>query len=101
MRVKIISVGKLKEKYLKDGIAEYVKRLSRFAQVELLELADEKTPDNASDKENEQILFKEGQRILAKISDRDFVMARSEEHTSELQSPTNLVCRLLLEKKKK
>ena len=75
MRVKIISVGKLKEKYLKDGIAEYVKRLSRFAQVELLELADEKTPDNASDKENEQILFKEGQRILAKISDRDFVMA--------------------------
>ena len=75
MRVKIISVGKLKEKYLKDGIAEYVKRLSRFAQVELLELADEKTPDNASDKENEQILFKEGQRILGKISDRDFVMA--------------------------
>ncbi|MCJ1978071.1 23S rRNA (pseudouridine(1915)-N(3))-methyltransferase RlmH [Pseudolactococcus paracarnosus] len=75
MRVKIISVGKLKEKYLKDGIAEYVKRLSRFAQVELLELADERTPDNASDKENEQILFKEGQRILSKISDRDFVMA--------------------------
>jgi 23S rRNA (pseudouridine1915-N3)-methyltransferase len=75
MKIKIISVGKLKEKYLKDGIAEYVKRLSRFGQVELIELADEKTPDKASDKENEQILTKEGERILAKLSDRDFVLA--------------------------
>lgn len=75
MKVKIISVGKLKEKYLKDGISEYVKRLSRFAQVELIELVDEKTPDNASEKENEQILLKEGQRILAKLSERDFVFA--------------------------
>ena len=75
MKVKIISVGKLKEKYLKDGISEYVKRLSRFAQVELIELADEKTPDNASEKENEQILLKEGQRILGKLSERDFVFA--------------------------
>ena len=75
MKVKIISVGKLKEKYLKDGISEYVKRLSHFAQVELIELVDEKTPDNASEKENEQILLKEGQRILAKLSERDFVFA--------------------------
>lgn len=75
MKVKIISVGKLKEKYLKDGISEYVKRLSRFAQVELIELVDEKTPDNAPEKENEQILSKEGQRILAKLSERDFVFA--------------------------
>ncbi|GFH42644.1 ribosomal RNA large subunit methyltransferase H [Lactococcus hodotermopsidis] len=74
MKIKIISVGKLKEKYLKDGIAEYVKRLSRFGQVEQIELADEKTPDNASDKENEQILTKEGDRILAKLSSRDFVL---------------------------
>lgn len=75
MKVKIISVGKLKEKYLKDGILEYVKRLSRFTQVDLIELPDEKTPDNASEKENEQILLKEGQRILSKLSDRDFVFA--------------------------
>ena len=75
MKVKIISVGKLKEKYLKDGISEYVKRLSRFAQIELIELVDENTPDNASEKENEQILLKEGQRILAKLSERDFVFA--------------------------
>ena len=58
MRIKIISVGKLKEKYLKAGIAEYVKRLSRFSQVEIVELADEKTPDKASEKENAQILSK-------------------------------------------
>lgn len=73
MRIKIISVGKLKEKYLKAGIAEYVKRLSRFGQVEIVELADEKTPDKASEKENAQILSKEGDRILAKLTDRDFV----------------------------
>ncbi|PCS01680.1 50S rRNA methyltransferase [Lactococcus chungangensis CAU 28 = DSM 22330] len=75
MRIKIISVGKLKEKYLKAGIAEYVKRLSRFGQVEIVELADEKTPDKASEKENAQILSKEGDRILAKLTDRDFVFS--------------------------
>ena len=75
MKVKIISVGKLKEKYLKDGISEYVKRLSRFAQVELIELVDEKTPDNASEKEELQIKDKEGQLILSKIKDNMFVIA--------------------------
>ncbi|CAM3205692.1 23S rRNA (pseudouridine(1915)-N(3))-methyltransferase RlmH [Lactococcus laudensis] len=75
MRIKIISVGKLKEKYLTAGIAEYVKRLSRFGQVEIVELADEKTPDKASEKENAQILSKEGDRILAKLTDRDFVFS--------------------------
>ena len=49
MKIKIVTVGKLKEKYLKDGIAEYAKRISRFATVEMVELADEKTPDRASD----------------------------------------------------
>lgn len=75
MRIKIISVGKLKEKYLTAGIAEYVKRLLRFGQVEIVELADEKTPDKASEKENAQILSKEGDRILAKLTDRDFVFS--------------------------
>ena len=88
MKVKIISVGKLKEKYLKDGISEYVKRLSRFAQVELIELVDEKTPDNASEKENEQILLKEGQRILAKLSERDFVFAMAIEGKLISSEPT-------------
>lgn len=74
MKVKVISVGKLKEKYLKDGIAEYTKRLSRFTKVELIELADEKTPDNASPVEKDQIMAKEAERILAKIGERDFVV---------------------------
>lgn len=74
MKVKVISVGKLKEKYLKDGIAEYTKRLGRFARMELVELADEKTPDNASPVEKDQIMAKEAERILAKIGERDFVV---------------------------
>ena len=75
MKVKLITVGKLKEKYLKDGIAEYVKRLGRFTKFESIELTDEKTPDNASEAENKAILDKEGQRILAKVGDRDYVIA--------------------------
>ena len=59
MKIKLITVGKLKEKYLKDGIAEYIKRLGRFAKVEQIELVDEKTPDRASQLENQQILEKE------------------------------------------
>lgn len=75
MKLKVITVGKLKEKYLRDGIAEYSKRMGRFAKLEMLELPDEKTPDRASQAENEQILHKEGQRILEKIADREFVIA--------------------------
>ena len=75
MKIKLVTVGKLKEKYLKDGIAEYMKRLNRFCKVEMIELADEKTPDKASDLENQQILKKEGNKILAKINEREFVIA--------------------------
>ncbi|HET1195388.1 TPA: 23S rRNA (pseudouridine(1915)-N(3))-methyltransferase RlmH [Streptococcus pneumoniae] len=64
----------MKEKYLKDGIAEYSKRISRFAKFEMIELSDEKTPDKASESENQKILEIEGQRILSKIADRDFVI---------------------------
>ena len=75
MKIKLVTVGKLKEKYLKDGIAEYMKRLNRFCKVEMIELANEKTPDKASDLENQQILEKEGNKILAKINEREFVIA--------------------------
>ena len=74
MKIKVVTVGKLKEKYLKDGIAEYLKRISRFAKLEMIELADEKTPDRASESENQKILGIEGQRILSKVGDRDFVI---------------------------
>lgn len=75
MKVKLITVGKLKEKYLKDGISEYVKRLGRFTKFESIELPDEKTPDNARESENKLILEKEGRRILSKVGDRDYVIA--------------------------
>ncbi len=74
MKIKVVTVGKLKEKYLKDGIAEYSKRISRFAKFEMIELSDEKTPDKASESENQKILEIEGQRILSKIADCDFVI---------------------------
>ena len=98
MKIKIVTVGKLKEKYLKDGIAEYSKRLSRFANLEMIELADEKTPDRASDSENQKILELEGNRILSKIGDREFVIVlategktlSSEEFSKQLeQAPIN------------
>ena len=75
MKIKLVTVGKLKEKYLKDGIAEYAKRLKHFTKFELIELSDEKTPDKASHLENQQILEKEGNRILSKITDKEFVIA--------------------------
>mgnify|MGYP000426006978 FL=1 len=74
MKIKIVTVGKLKEKYLKDGIAEYTKRISRFAKLEMIELTDEKTPDKASELENKKILETEGARILSKVGERDFVV---------------------------
>ena len=74
MKIKIVTVGKLKEKYLKDGIAEYTKRISRFAKLEMIELADEKTPDKASESENQKILETEGERILSKVGERDFAV---------------------------
>ena len=65
MNITIISVGKIKEKYFTAAIDEYSKRLSRFAKLNIIEVADEKIPDNASEKEMEQIKEKEGNKILA------------------------------------
>ncbi|MBK0009327.1 23S rRNA (pseudouridine(1915)-N(3))-methyltransferase RlmH [Priestia aryabhattai] len=75
MNISIITIGKLKEKYLKQGIEEYLKRLSSYAKVEIIELADEKAPENLSESEMEQVKQKEGERILAKISDDTYVIA--------------------------
>ncbi|MDI6522824.1 23S rRNA (pseudouridine(1915)-N(3))-methyltransferase RlmH [Leuconostoc suionicum] len=74
MNIKLITVGKLKEKYLKEGIAEYTKRLSRFCKFQVVELIDEKTPENASEAQNNQIMAKEGEGIQAKIGSRDYVI---------------------------
>ena len=67
MKITILAVGKLKEKYWKQAIAEYEKRLGAYSKIEMIEVPDEKAPETMSDKEIEQVKEKEGQRILAKI----------------------------------
>lgn len=74
MKITIITVGKIKEKYLRDAIAEYSKRLSRYCKLEVIEVADEKTPDQASETMEEQIRSKEGERILKYIRDDMYVI---------------------------
>lgn len=95
MNIKVISVGKLKEAYLKDGIAEYTKRLGRFGKVELIEVADEKTPDRASLVENQQIMAKEADRILTKVGEREFVVVLAIEGK---QFPSEAFSHLIQEK---
>jgi len=73
MRITILCVGKIKEKFFKDAIAEYEKRLSKYCKFEIVEVADEKTPDKASPTEEEQIKEKEAQRILSKIKEDTYV----------------------------
>lgn len=75
MNISIICVGKLKEDYLKSAISEYSKRLSRFANFEIIEVPDQKIPDNAGEKLEFQILQKEGDMILSKIKQNSYVIA--------------------------
>lgn len=74
MKITILAVGKLKEKYWKQAIAEYEKRLGAYSKIEMIEVPDEKAPENMSDKEIEQVKKKEGQRLLAKIKPRATVI---------------------------
>lgn len=67
MRITIIVVGKIKEKYLVDGIKEYSKRLSAYTKLDIIEVKDEKIPDNLSELDVEQIKEREGSRILSRI----------------------------------
>ena len=75
MNISVISVGKLKEKYLKLGIEEFSKRLSKYCKLDLIELEDEKCPENLSEKDMEIVKNKEGQRILCKIKNNSYVIA--------------------------
>lgn len=74
MKITILTVGKLKEKYWKQAIAEYEKRLSAYSKIEIIEVPDEKAPENMSDKEVEQVKEKEGQRLLAKVKQQSTVI---------------------------
>ena len=94
MKITLITVGKIKEKYLRDAIAEYSKRLSRYCRLEILEVADEKTPDQASEVVEKSIRDKEGERILKHIRDDMYVitleiggkMLSSEELAEKIES---------------
>lgn len=75
MNISIVTVGKLKEKYLKAGIAEYAKRLGAYAKIAEVEVADEKAPEQLSEADMEIVKKKEGERILAKIPQDAYVIA--------------------------
>ncbi len=73
MNISIVCVGKIKEKYFMEGIKEYQKRLQRYCKLDIIEVPDEKAPENLSEAEMEIVKEKEGQRILAKIKDGTYV----------------------------
>ncbi len=75
MNITIYSVGKIKESYFRQAIAEYSKRLSRYCKLSIVEVADEKTPDTASEAQIKQIKEKEGERLLSKIKEDTYVIA--------------------------
>jgi 23S rRNA (pseudouridine1915-N3)-methyltransferase len=94
MKLTIIAVGKLKEKYLKDGIAEYSKRLTRFCDLEIIEIEDEQVPENISAANALQVKRKEADKILKKVKEGSVLVVLdikgekldSEEFASKLNS---------------
>ena len=73
MTVRIVCVGKLKERYFEDACAEFIKRLSRFCTLEIAEVADEKAPESLHPADEDLVREKEGKRILKNIGQKDFV----------------------------
>ena len=74
MKITVIAVGKIKEKYYRDALTEYAKRLSRYCKLEIVEVEDEKTPDRASEAEEDQIREKEAERVLKYVKDNAYVI---------------------------
>ncbi len=75
LNITLVTVGKIKEKFFKDAIAEYSKRLTRYCKLNIIEVQDEKTPDNASLKDEQIIKDKEGEGILRYLKDNMYVVA--------------------------
>ena len=75
MKITIISVGKIKEKFYREAVAEYAKRLSSYCKFQIIELTDEKTPENASLELENQIKDKEGERILKAVDEKGYLIA--------------------------
>lgn len=81
MNITLATVGKVKERYLRDAIDEYAKRLSRYCKLDIIEVADEKTPDHASDAQALAIKEREGERLLKRIKPGSYVIALAIEGT--------------------
>ena len=105
MKITILTVGKIKEKYLKDAIAEYAKRLSRYCKLEIVEVADEKTIENASQVLETQIRDKEAERLMKYIREDAYVITleiKGKQLTSEelsekinqlgIQGKSHIIC---------
>lgn len=75
LKIRLICVGRIKEKFYTQAADEYAKRLSRYCKLEIVELEDEKTPDNASAAQNDKIKAKEGGRILEALPDKSYIIA--------------------------
>jgi 23S rRNA (pseudouridine1915-N3)-methyltransferase len=75
LHIQLLTVGKLKERYLADGIAEYIKRLGPYAKVQMVEVPDERAPETMSPAEEQQVKGKEGERLLAQLRSDTFVVA--------------------------
>ena len=74
VKIKILAVGKLSEKFYRDAQDEFTKRLSRYASVSVIQIEDEKAPQNASPAQQEQIICTEGERLLARLSPQDYLI---------------------------
>ena len=74
MKIRIVAVGKLKEKYLREGVAEYEKRLAPFASVELRETREEYMAENPSEAQRQETLAKEGERLLRLVPEKSFLI---------------------------
>lgn len=94
MKIRIVSVGRIKEKFMQEGIKEYSKRLSRYCSLEIIEVEDEKAPENLSNKEMDQVKEKEGEKILSKIPANSYIISleikgkslTSEEFSEKIES---------------
>lgn len=75
MNIDVIAVGKIKEKFIEDGIREYVKRLKPYCNINIIEVNDEKAPEGLSEKEKEAIMLKEGSKIIDKIRKGSFIIS--------------------------
>ncbi|MHB8062757.1 MAG: 23S rRNA (pseudouridine(1915)-N(3))-methyltransferase RlmH [Ruminiclostridium sp.] len=74
MKITIAAVGRLKERYLKDGISEYIKRLSRFTDIEVIEVDDEHAPESLSAAQESQVKYREAERLLKRVKDGSYII---------------------------